>query len=203
MTIKIQKLDPQDVYNKIDVISISAMAGKIDELVDAVNAIQKEREAERFEIQEWIGILEAVRKSVNIHEKQIDELQMKLEPEKCETPAENVQELAKKAEKECRFNPVQADREVYNALTRSENVQPDIESRSENVQDKFAEQRKWIGKLCKFRHGLGVVPTYGILSEILPDSDLPYYKKDTDTYWKYCEPVKPDDDIIYKGGGNE
>lgn len=62
---------------------------KINELVDAVNAIQKEREAERFEIQEWIGILEAVRKSVNVHEKQIDKLQMILEPEKCETPADN------------------------------------------------------------------------------------------------------------------
>jgi len=32
-------------------------------------------------------------------------------------------ELAKKGEKECRFNPVQADREVYDALTRAENVQ--------------------------------------------------------------------------------
>lgn len=61
------------------------------------------------------------------------------------------------------------------------------------------EQRKWIGKLCRFRHGLGVAPTYGILGEILPNSDFPYYKKDTDTYWKYCEPVKPDDDIVYKG----
>ena len=77
---------------------------KINELIDAVHTIQKEREAERFEIQEWLGILEAVRESVNkletmakntntvleslvqennIHEKQIDELQMKLEPEKC------------------------------------------------------------------------------------------------------------------------
>ena len=102
-----------------------SVATVLNHVVDVVNAIQKEREAERFEIQEWIDILEAVRKSVNVHEKQIDELQMKLEPEKCETPAENVQELAKKAEKECRFNPVQADREVYNALTRSENVQLD------------------------------------------------------------------------------
>jgi len=37
---KIQKLDPQDVYSKIDVISISAMAGKIDELVDVINELQ-------------------------------------------------------------------------------------------------------------------------------------------------------------------
>lgn len=65
---------------------------QIKKLNDAVNTIQKEREAERFEIQEWIGILEAVRKSVNVHEKQIDELQMKLEPEKHEVPAENTQD---------------------------------------------------------------------------------------------------------------
>jgi hypothetical protein len=66
---------------------------KINELCDVINTIQKEREAEWFEIKEWIGILEAVRKSVNIHEKQIDELQMKFEPEKCKTHAENVPEL--------------------------------------------------------------------------------------------------------------
>lgn len=76
----IEKLDNIDTY--IDVPD--CVLNKLNEVVDAVNIIQKEREAERFEIQEWIGILEAVRKSVNIHEKQIDELQMKLEPEKCE-----------------------------------------------------------------------------------------------------------------------
>ena len=64
---------------------------KINELCDIINTIQKEREAEWFEIKEWICILEAVRKSVNIHEKHIDELQMKLEPEKCKTRPENVQ----------------------------------------------------------------------------------------------------------------
>lgn len=61
---------------------------KINELIDTINTIQNERELERFEIQEWIGIIEAVRKSVNVHEKQIDELQMKAEPEKCEAPAD-------------------------------------------------------------------------------------------------------------------
>lgn len=69
--------------------TFSMACRKINELVDTVNTIQKEREAERFEIQEWISILEAVRESVNVHEKQIDELQMKIEPEKCETHADN------------------------------------------------------------------------------------------------------------------
>ena len=80
----IERLDNIDIY--IDVPD--CVLNKINELVDAVNTIQKEREEERFEIQEWISIIEAVRKSVNIHEKQIDELQMKLEPEKCEAPLE-------------------------------------------------------------------------------------------------------------------
>lgn len=57
--------------------NIQSIYGKINELVDVINAIQKEREAERFEIQEWIGILEAVRESVNVHERQIDKLQMR------------------------------------------------------------------------------------------------------------------------------
>lgn len=46
------------------------MQVKINELVDAVNALVKEN---------------------NIHEKQIDELQMKMEPKKCE-PVENTQD---------------------------------------------------------------------------------------------------------------
>ena len=124
---------------------------EINELVDAVNAIQKEREAERFEIQEWIGILEAVRESVNIHEKQIDELQMKVEPEKCKISV-----------------------------------------------DPYTEQRKWIGKLCKFRDNYEDKWHFGVLEEIYERSDFPF--GDFDNFeWAICEPVKPDDDIIYKG----
>lgn len=83
----------EDMVDRVEIQPVAPyeMQHKINELCDIINTIQKEREAERFEIQEWIGILEAVRQSVNIHEKQIDELQMKVEPEKCEIPAENVQ----------------------------------------------------------------------------------------------------------------
>lgn len=76
---------------------------KINELGDAVNTIQKERETERFEIQEWISILESVRKSVNKHEKQIDELQMKVEPEKCEAPVDTFAEQRQWIGCVCRF----------------------------------------------------------------------------------------------------
>lgn len=126
---------------------------KINEIVDVVNTIQKEREAERFEIQEWIGILEAVRKSVNVHEKQIDKLQMKLEPEKCEIPA-----------------------------------------------DKFAEQRKWIGKLCRFWNNDDEPDTcFGILTGLFDEADRPFERNIGQQLYTYCEPVKPDEDVIYKG----
>lgn len=139
-----------------------AVASVVNSLVDAVNTIQKEREAERFEIQEWIGILEAVRKSVNVHEKQIDELQ-----------------------------------------TRSENVQPVAETRSENVQDKFAEQRKWIGKICKFWNWDTGLAHYSKLITIkdINDGEMSNcpFRADDGGWYMYCEPVKPDDDIIYRG----
>lgn len=125
---------------------------KINELVDIVNTIQKGRETEWFEIQEWISILEAVRKSVNVHEKQIDELQMKLEPEKCEIPA-----------------------------------------------DPYTEQRKWIGCVCRFWFNNKKQADIGILGDIDEDDIHPYFNADLGHNYKCCEPVKPNDDIIYKG----
>lgn len=96
MITRLDRLQGRDIYEN------TALA-KLNEVIDAVNTIQKEREAEQFEIQEWIGILEAVRKSVNIHEKQIDELQMKVEPEKCETPVDQFAEQRKWIGCVCRF----------------------------------------------------------------------------------------------------
>lgn len=82
--------------------------------------------------------------------------------------------------------------------TRAENVQQDAESRPVNVQDEFAEQRKWIGKLCRFRDNPACEWKYGILYRIYENTDFPFW--DTDCYeYAECEPVKPDEDIIYRG----
>lgn len=68
--------------------------------------------------------------------------------------------------------------------------------------DPYAEQRKWIGKLCRFRDNPVCEWKYGILDRIYEDTAYPFL--DTDGYeYEECEPVKPDDDIIYKGGDNE
>lgn len=90
--------------------------------------------------------------------------------------------------------------------TRAENVQPDTKSRPENVQDKFAEQRKWIGKLCKFWDDSDKPENcvYDVLCNIFDShhEDCPFQCGNGEWY-EYCEPVKPDAPIIYKGDDNE
>lgn len=60
---------------------------KINELVDAVNKLETMAKNTNT-------VLESLIEENNIHEKQIDELQMKIEPEKCETPAETAQQVS-------------------------------------------------------------------------------------------------------------
>lgn len=87
--------------------------------------------------------------------------------------------------------------------TSPENVHPDAESRPENVQDKFAEQRKWIGKLCKFWFADAEHPTFGILDFVdAGPHPEPFHincGESEQGWYPHCEPVKPDDNIIYKG----
>lgn len=65
--------------------------------------------------------------------------------------------------------------------------------------DPYAEQRKWIGKLCKFWDDDPDDYNFNILKELTLDGG--YVEEDGFTY-DHCEPVKLDDDIIYKGGEN-
>ena len=131
--------------------SAKEIGKKLNELVDAVNKLETMAKNTNT-------VLESLVQENNIHEKQIDELQMKLEPEKCETPA-----------------------------------------------DPYAEQRKWIGKLCRFWDEKEEEKVFGILTTIDSDCGLsdmcPYWNDTTKNWFKHCEPVK--DDIIYKGSDNE
>lgn len=75
-----------------------------------------------------------------------------------------------------------------------------VETRPENVQDKFVEQRKWIGKLCWFWDDVYGLKTAGVLEDITTiEEEFHYAKKDTCTVWKHCKPVKPDSELIYHG----
>ena len=77
---------------------------------------------------------------------------------------------------------------------------------AENAQDPYAEGLKWVGKLCRFRHCDDTRWKYGILKDVIYDTssflvDIRY--KMGGIEFRECEPVKPDDDIIYKGGKDE
>lgn len=72
-------------------------------------------------------------------------------------------------------------------------------SKMENV-DPYAEQRKWIGKLCRFWDIDNYNLYYGPLTKI-HDTGPYYYECNNRICYANCEPVS--EDLIYKGGDNE
>lgn len=99
-------------------------------------------------------------------------------------------------------NELQATISKMENIECSENVQPVAESRSENVQDKFSQYRDWAGKLCRFWNIKKDDAIYDILEEVIADWSY-QFKTKRDYIFDHCEPVKPDDNIIYKGDNNE
>lgn len=86
--------------------------------------------------------------------------------------------------------------------TDAEPIENTIISKMENV-DPYAEQCEWIGKLCRFwDDNLKITKHIGILTRIDERAIVPY-EADDGFWYCACKPVKPDDDIIYKGGDNE
>lgn len=71
-----------------------------------------------------------------------------------------------------------------------------------NIADPYEKQRKWRGKLCKFWDDSDKPENcvYGILCNIfdLHHEDCPF-QCGYGEWYEHCEPVKPDDDIIYRG----
>lgn len=64
--------------------------------------------------------------------------------------------------------------------------------------DPYEEQINWIGKLCKFWDYDGEEKWFSMLEHIDKNSPYPYCASG-DWWYKHCEPVGPDDDIIYRG----
>ena len=88
--------------------------------------------------------------------------------------------------------------DVVNALVKENNLHEMQIDELQMKAEPYAEQRKWIGKLCKFRDYPACEWRYGILYKIYEDNDYPFWDTDCNEY-RECEPVKPDDDIIFKG----
>ena len=86
-----------------------------------------------------------------------------------------------------------------------------VETKHETPVAPYAEQRKWIGKLCRFWNKTEYTDDlYGFLTDIVPtnkykpeDNYFVPFKDEFGSFYEHCEPVKPDDDIIYKGDDND
>ena len=69
--------------------------------------------------------------------------------------------------------------------------------------DQYAEQRKWIGCLCELWSGNSKNHRYGIWKGIAKNTYKGHKKihkyQALSMSFEHCEPVKQDDDIIFKG----
>lgn len=75
-----------------------------------------------------------------------------------------------------------------------------VETKHEEPADPYAEQRRWIGCICRFWFDNPDDTTLDYLGKIQTgENGIEYYGKETYDWFPHCEPVKPDDDIIYKG----
>ena len=97
--------------------------------------------------------------------------------------------------------------DVVNGILDYAPLEMDMKAEPKTPADPYAEQRKWIGKLCRFWDEKEEEKVFGILTTIDSDCGLsdmcPYWNDTTKNWFEHCEPVKPDDDIIYKGGKDE
>ncbi len=90
---------------------------------------------------------------------------------------------------------VDAVNELQATISKMENVEP---------ADPYAEQRKWIGKACWFWDGNAQTKAFGQLNQIDPldDGQNAPYQTNYGQWYEHCEPVLPNDPIIYKTKGD-
>lgn len=74
-----------------------------------------------------------------------------------------------------------------------------IKAESKTPADPYAEQRKWIGKACWFWDNNAQTKAFGWLAKIDTEEKEAPFLTNFGQWYDNCEPVKPDDDIIYKG----
>ena len=115
-------------------------------------------------------LVEAVADMTNVHERQIDDLQMRVE--KIEDKLEQLND----------WGMAKGER-----LWKHEN----------RVRTYWDDCREWIGSLCRFRDNSEEEFHYGILRSIDEDSDFPFWDAN-DFEWAFCEVVKPDDEKLFR-----
>lgn len=88
--------------------------------------------------------------------------------------------------------------DAVNALQSGDKTEPETST------DSYVEQRKWIGKLCRFWDSPDAPKCTGILVKIHNESFYPFVcgaieNTDNRISYRHCEPITADDELIYKG----
>ena len=95
------------------------------------------------------------------------------------------------------FNKINELIDAVNWLGKSET---EIRPENTNTYELYLKNKHLIGKLCKFKCAGGYC--YGLLTNIKrKPCQWPF--ESLGRAFSTCEPVSPDDDIIYKGGSND
>lgn len=130
----IEKLDLLKMFNERQTEGQwnKAVETTINLLIDAVNKLETMARNTNT-------VLESLVQENNIHEKQIDELQMKLEPEKCETPAENVQPDAESRPENVQKEALTMALEALHAIAHWGPWKDDREEYAEKAHKKICE----------------------------------------------------------------
>lgn len=95
-------------------------------------------------------------------------------------------------------NRILAVQEQYETIY-NEDIVSMLTPQNEEPADPYAEQKKWIGKVCKFWDDDKNNSSCGILTSIDTETfKEPQFVCNDEYDYEYCEPVSPEDDIIYK-----
>lgn len=160
-------------FHLLCLANFNGIIDTVNKVIDTVNRLQAE-------------VAENARIRAN-HEKKIDKLQKSVQGvvNNSITDGGRIQTLKEQME------------EIKQYLDWDEISGAENRECAKNAQDPYTEQRKWIGKLCRFWDGEDPKDyAYGTLIEIDEYGD---FKCDTITWFDHCEPVKPDSELIYHG----
>lgn len=160
----IEKLNLEEVDNPGEA-TLKAFS-ILNQLVDAVNELHEEAENNARIRANHEKLIDTLVAENNIHEQQIDELQIKIEPEKCETPAKNVQDEIDKAKREGRvIFPNPAD--IATALTKSLRMDKEFaEDECARLQNKLERTRKAL-EIIKKEMSKETMPDFAVISDAL------------------------------------
>lgn len=80
-------------------------------------------------------------------------------------------------------------------------------AKNASVTESSQEEYNWVGCLCELWSGNSKNHRYGILRGLAKNTykghKIIHKYQALSMSFEHCEPIKPDDDIIYKGGDNE